>query len=526
MLSPLPRCVYRRILSTSSRRYYCEHPNVNLKSRIVPEFICRSCPVAEGRVSQRFQKFPFAAEESGQRPDLQIVVSHFKEDLGWLSDFSSLDVTVYSKGNPCGPNPLENVGREAETYLYHILLNYDNLSQITVFLQGNPLEHVSNLFEKICSLDLATEYLDLCDHILVEDGNGLPVQPGLPLADFHQKLFNESPPTFFCCRAAACFAVSREAIRSRSREFYEHAHRLVIAEPRGPWSIERLWHRVFRTSSKTEGIVTAADAGFFRELQFLVRSLSGRGHSALCVIDLGLTHDQQAWCLDQPNLLLWTAPDVFASMRGLFEWHWWQAWIKPFCLIHAPFDRMLWIDADCVVLGDLQPLFDEIQARPLFVRDGTAVRTENDDRLYHYLPLGEGAKIAGVNVNSGVVGLCRIRDAEILNAWAWAVQWIAMHGDKRQLVDWADQGLLLWSLLRNRKTSFIEKSLHLNQPMFKQSGLLSGSIAAGRSILEEISSRFPGCVIAHFLGPHKLSRQLDDELQRIFAGEKSGEKTD
>ncbi len=101
-----------------------------------------------------------------------------------------------------------------------------------------------------------------------------------------------------------------------------------------------------------------------------------------------------------------------------------------------------------------------------------------------------------------------------------------MHSEKRQLVDWADQGLLLWSLLRNRKTDFIEKSLHLNQPMFEQPNLLSNSIAAGRSMLAEISSRFPSCVIAHFLGPHKLSRQLDDELQRIFAGEESGGKTD
>jgi hypothetical protein len=91
-----------------------------------------------------------------------------------------------------------------------------------------------------------------------------------------------------------------------------------------------------------------------------------------------------------------------------------------------------------------------------------------------------------------------------------------MHSEKRQLVDWADQGLLLWALLRNNAARFIQQSLNWNQPVFAQPDLLSHSIASGRTLLKQISSQFPDCTIAHFLGPNKLSRQLDDELQRIF----------
>lgn len=473
--------------------------------------------MAEAVVAKQFQRYPFVSEEAAQRPDVEIVVAHFRESLDWLNELRSLPVTVYSKGSPDGPNPLENIGREADTYLRHILTHYDKLPEMIVFLQGNPHEHVPDLFEKICSLDFCTEFRDLCDDILVEDAVGEPVQPGLPLGAFYRRLFGEVPPEFLSCRAAACFAVSRKAILTRPRSFYESALRLVLDEPLGPWAIERLWHRIFQRGARTEGIVTAADAGYFRELQFLIRSLSKHTDSAICVIDLGLTPEQQEWCLKLPSLVLWKAPCVFLSMRKIYTWHWWQAWIKPFCLIQAPFDRMLWIDADCVVLRDLHPLFEELRRHPIFVRDGTTVRTENDPRLYNYLLLPERGIPAGVNVNSGVVGLCRFRDAEILNAWAWGVQWIAMHGEKRQFVDWADQGLLLWSILRNNAVKYIQQSLHLNQPVFSKPTLLGDSIAAGRTLLEQISFEFPQASVAHFLGPNKLSRQLDDELQRIFS---------
>lgn len=71
-------------------------------------------------------------------------------------------------------------------------------------------------------------------------------------------------------------------------------------------------------------------------------------------------------------------------------------------------------------------------------------------------------------------------------------------------------------LHRNKATHFIDPSLSRNQPVLAKSALLSDSITSGRSLLSEIAAQFPEATIAHFLGPNKLSRQLDDELQRIF----------
>ena len=72
---------------------------------------------------------------------LEIVIAHYNEDLSWLVPSAS-EATIYSKGSapkiaqlpPCIPLP--NIGRETHTYLYHIVANYHNLAEKTMFLQG------------------------------------------------------------------------------------------------------------------------------------------------------------------------------------------------------------------------------------------------------------------------------------------------------------------------------------------------------------------------------------------------------
>jgi len=73
---------------------------------------------------------------------VEVVVSHFSEDLAWIPATKSLhpkvNFTIYSKGPepPQGAIPMKNVGRESHTFLHHIVENYDNLADWTVFTQG------------------------------------------------------------------------------------------------------------------------------------------------------------------------------------------------------------------------------------------------------------------------------------------------------------------------------------------------------------------------------------------------------
>mmetsp|Transcript_2236 Transcript_2236/g.4092 ORF Transcript_2236/g.4092 Transcript_2236/m.4092 type:complete len:692 (-) Transcript_2236:163-2238(-) len=89
------------------------------------------------------------------RTRIEVVLSHYDEDLSWTAEIPSMikdvapqpgqassataKVTVYTKSlhsHPKGAHVLPNVGREGHTYLHHIVNNYDNLADWTVFSQA------------------------------------------------------------------------------------------------------------------------------------------------------------------------------------------------------------------------------------------------------------------------------------------------------------------------------------------------------------------------------------------------------
>jgi hypothetical protein len=79
--------------------------------------------------------------------NVEIVISRYNEDLLWLNEypFNQFEYIIYNKGDNDNFNKtnvkkivkLPNVGRCDHTYLYHICENYDNLSDIVVFLPGS-----------------------------------------------------------------------------------------------------------------------------------------------------------------------------------------------------------------------------------------------------------------------------------------------------------------------------------------------------------------------------------------------------
>jgi hypothetical protein len=77
---------------------------------------------------------------------MEIVISRYNENLEWLknSSFDNYSITIYNKGindnfynNNYNVIKLENIGRCDHTYFYHIINNYDNLADITLFLPGS-----------------------------------------------------------------------------------------------------------------------------------------------------------------------------------------------------------------------------------------------------------------------------------------------------------------------------------------------------------------------------------------------------
>ena len=98
---------------------------------------------------------------------IDVVVARYQEDISWLSGLPVHHcVHIYNKGSPipgtpllCAPpHPMEstrpsrviielpNVGREAHTYLSHVIRTFDTMTPngVTVFCQGNISDHVSD----------------------------------------------------------------------------------------------------------------------------------------------------------------------------------------------------------------------------------------------------------------------------------------------------------------------------------------------------------------------------------------------
>ena len=75
----------------------------------------------------------------------EIVVARYNEDLLWLKDVpKDIKITIYNKGKDDISYPyisLPNIGRESHTYMYHIVNNYDNLADMTIFCQGESIFH-------------------------------------------------------------------------------------------------------------------------------------------------------------------------------------------------------------------------------------------------------------------------------------------------------------------------------------------------------------------------------------------------
>ncbi|THB65589.1 MAG: DUF3431 domain-containing protein [Desulfovibrio sp.] len=211
---------------------------------------------------------------------IQAVIAKYREDVAWTEGFHEFGITalVYDKsGDPEAQHPLPNIGREAHTYLHHIVSQYEQgLADFTLFLQGKCLDHMEpgmtaqRLARRI--LDLANKkvpFKGLADYSIRCDGLGRPhglSDPAnlgkwrgwgkdIPVAQVYSALFSGPVPESFHIRApAGLLFVSRERIQLRPLGLYQRALDLVEADPDDAnntgHALERLWYLIFNGYAK------------------------------------------------------------------------------------------------------------------------------------------------------------------------------------------------------------------------------------------------------------------------------------
>lgn len=196
-------------------------------------------------------------------PTVELVVARWRENPAWLRRIpSSVRLTLYNKGPEVDELPsitLPNIGREAHTYLHHIVCRYDSLSDITIFSQGNPFDHAPDFRrilrhradhpETIDSFQWLGFIVDVDDpdgrHLFQNWKSANPDGDPLPLRAIWKALFSEDPPENIRFFPGAQFAVRRDVIYNRPVEFYKQALELASSIPHAAHAFERIWDNLF-----------------------------------------------------------------------------------------------------------------------------------------------------------------------------------------------------------------------------------------------------------------------------------------
>jgi len=101
--------------------------------------------------------------------NIDVIISRYNENLSWTLEhpFNKFQYIVYNKGdnddfvktNVKKIIKLDNLGKNDHTYLYHIIENYNNLSNITVFFPGSlNIENKKNKGVRILNRIIKSNY--------------------------------------------------------------------------------------------------------------------------------------------------------------------------------------------------------------------------------------------------------------------------------------------------------------------------------------------------------------------------------
>lgn len=184
-----------------------------------------------------------------------LVVSVYNEDISWIDSIDFADeIFIYNKGDRFIEDSiiLPNVGREAHTFVYHIVKHYNNLPDYLITLQGCPYPHLrdvdSNNINQVFknhNYNNEVHYF----HELIKDYTEVTK----PL---YSKYFENLPSDIFFVPGAQ-FIIPKEKILSKSINFYKNVlYELMIDKTSSSdgvvnaWTMEGLWNYVYDDNVK------------------------------------------------------------------------------------------------------------------------------------------------------------------------------------------------------------------------------------------------------------------------------------
>lgn len=189
---------------------------------------------------------------------VNIVISKYNENIDWIKNIKKHKITLYDKSSNPVENSikLKNIGREGETFLYHIINNYYNLDDVTVFLQGNPFEHLQIL------VGWRAELTDKEKLLVIEKVNN-EITDDSDFSSFYQVIYNvpngvnyhdtkslclkyyNTDYDYFTCSPGAQYIVPKKYILSRPIEFWKNLHSAIYSGELDGYAQEQLWYLAY-----------------------------------------------------------------------------------------------------------------------------------------------------------------------------------------------------------------------------------------------------------------------------------------
>lgn len=173
----------------------------------------------------------------------KIVISRVDGNVDWAYTHNPEDCVIYNKGSDeiKGSIKLDNVGGCSHTYLRHIITNYDNICQVTIFTENNILGRglrLERLFD--------TERLGY-NFVLSKNPSDMPEESMLKnwWESATGEEYKEQKDNFFL---GSVFSVEKELILRRSLESYMRIYQTLLDDPGMIKSgyCERSWLNIFK----------------------------------------------------------------------------------------------------------------------------------------------------------------------------------------------------------------------------------------------------------------------------------------
>ena len=213
---------------------------------------------------------------------LQIVVAYYNQ-LDFFTTIKNINYNkciIYNKSEsnislhdmishmPCSKinmiEYLENKGREGETYLHHIIQNYDNLSEYTLFIQDDTDNHIPN----------NKDFINLTERIIKERK---PVHQYNTTWNRNEKITNRiirggrchlstfshdyairdackelhvELPSIYTTPTCAFFILHKDTIRQHEKDFYIRIRAWLLEKEENGYILEHMWKLIFDSENK------------------------------------------------------------------------------------------------------------------------------------------------------------------------------------------------------------------------------------------------------------------------------------